>query len=358
MSNKYLIKYPKDIAAVVKQSKAGTQTLSVTAELVEPIFNKTNNKGEPAGDSPLKFYNETFSRFPFTIIANKKYATANIPVKEIPNIIKRSNKVYDIDIERSLTPVSTPTNSNAGSQGSVQNSPAFTVQITSGIFKGKTPAQVLLENPNNLDKLGNQFNWLKSNLGKNPQYEEGNKKQMFAIKEAKELFVAGKLIQQEVNIQPAQSNFQSFVIYDSGVRPKYRNKREDGMSFIYSVKISWILGNKYPVNIEISNFYAPVVERENGLLNVQVASKDPKSEVKNTIKLSTSDWENILYMMQANMRTFENEISAKMRKIANDAHFQDAQSSKVQNIPQSNQPTKTQNAQQNNQTVNTPVRTA
>ena len=46
------------------------------------------------------------------------------------------------------------------------------------------------------------------------------------------------------------------------------------------------------------------------------------------------------------MRTFENNISAEMRKASDDASFQNAQSAKAQNT------------QQNNQTVSTPVRAA
>lgn len=335
MSNQYTIKYPKDIVSVVRK-----QTLSITAELVKPNLSE--------GDSPLKFYNEHFSRFPFTIInEQKKFANANIPVREIPNIIKRSCKAYDVDMERTLMPV--PTQPVDNGQNSQQNNSAFTVQIASGMFKGKTPAQVLLENPNNLDALGKQFEWLKSNLGKNPKYETANKRQMVAIKEAKTLFVAGKLKQSDNGQQSAQhnqQNFQSFVIYDSGFRPKTRKTRSDGMSFVYSIKIAWNFGNNYPVTIEIFNYYAPVVKNNNGLLNVQFANRDQKSEIRNVMKLSAAEWENILYMMQVNMRTFENNISAEMRKASDDASFQNAQSAKAQNT------------QQNNQTVSTPVRAA
>ena len=113
MSNQYTIKYPKDIVSVVRK-----QTLSITAELVKPNLSE--------GDSPLKFYNEHFSRFPFTIInEQKKFANANIPVREIPNIIKRSCKAYDVDMERTLMPV--PTQPVDNGQNSQQNNSAFTV---------------------------------------------------------------------------------------------------------------------------------------------------------------------------------------------------------------------------------------
>ena len=81
-------------------------------------------------------------------------------------------------------------------------------------------------------------------------------------------------------------------------------------------------------------------------MNVQFANRDQKSEIRNVMKLSAAEWENILYMMQVNMRTFENNISAEMRKASDDASFQNAQSAKAQNIPQNVQP------------VSTPIRTA
>lgn len=312
------IKYPKEIASVIRK-----QTLSVNAELIKP----------EEGDSPLKFYDERFSRFPFTIInVDKKFANANISLKEMPNIFRRSEKAYDAEMEREINPASNEGNgqNEQNEQNGQKISSAYTVKISSGMFKGKTPAQVLLENPNNMKGLKNQFDFLKKNCEKYPK----NKTQMVAIKEAKELYAAGKLVNQEV-----KSQSEEFVIYNSGFRPLKRKTRQDGMSFVYSIKIYWVFGQQYPLNIEILNYYAPVTSDDKGLLNVQFAKRDVNSVIKNTMKLTAAEWENIMYIMKTNMRAYENEVGPMLRKQAADASFENYQKAtgQSQNV-QNNQP--------------------
>lgn len=70
-------------------------------------------------------------------------------------------------------------------------SPAYTVRFRAGMLAGKTPAELLLENPANRQALINQFNFLSTQ--NNPKYAAMNKSQMEAISEAIKLFDSGTL---------------------------------------------------------------------------------------------------------------------------------------------------------------------
>ena len=114
-----------------------------------------------------------------------------------------------------------------------------------GKFKGKSPAQVLQENPDNLVQLKNSENWLADRIG---QYKN-NQKQYEAIKNAIELFEEGKLIGSPV------LNGDIFSIYDSGFKSQVRQRGEDGRCPVYQIKIKCNTAKNYPISIEIQNFY-------------------------------------------------------------------------------------------------------
>lgn len=290
MSERNEIKYPKEIDSVVR-----TKTFCINAELTKP---DTDN-----GDSPLKLYSR-FSRFPITLINEKKvFANANINVTDMIDIMKRSEFAYNKEMELSMQ---TQTIENDVSS-------AYTVQISSGMLKGKTPAQALLESPDNLKALVNQFNFLKQNLDKYPR----NRVQMQAIKEAKTLFESGKLTESK-----AQGNTNNFEIYKSGFRPLKRKSREDGMCFVYDVKITWNFKQNYPLEIEIQNYYAPVTTDDRGMMNVQFSQRDKNTFIKESMKLSASEWNHIMYMTRTNMEIFERSIGNQMLKISKDASWQ------------------------------------
>lgn len=120
---------------------------------------------------------------------------------------------------------------------------------------------------------------------------------MEAIREAATLLMKGEL--EEKTIQPQQP----IVIYDSGFRPLVRKQREDGLSFVYEVHITCNPGNNYPIVVEIQNYYANVKTLPDGRLNVEGGSK---TDIQiSQMKMSTDDWSYILYMLQLNMRAFE-----------------------------------------------------
>ena len=62
------------------------------------------------------------------------------------------------------------------------------------------------------------------------------------------------------------------------------------------------------MEVEIRNYYAPVVQRENGLLNVM--AKDRADETRNVISLTLDQWSWVEHMLETNIRTFENLLAS------------------------------------------------
>ena len=289
LSNSTDLKNPKELVSVVRQ-----QTFFVESAL-------TSSKGEEDGDEPLNIYNNTFARFGLVLInKNKKAAVSSINIKEIPDIIKKSEFAYNKELNMSIN------KATAQQKTEVEKQPAYTVKISSGILKNKTPAQALIEDPKNFELLQKQYNWLKSNLGKYPK----NKTQMDAIVNAVNLYNKKEL----KNDLTTNDNSEAFQIYKSGFRYNIRKKREDGLCLIKETSISWAFDTPYPVNVEIKNYYAPVIKKEDGTVNVQ--AKDRKDLLVNSMNLTSSEWEYIIYMIKTNMRIFEDSMGQELLKKA------------------------------------------
>lgn len=296
-----MTKYPKDVAVIINRSKNSINTLSIASCLC-PAKASEN-------ESPYVVYNK-FSRFIATIIVNGKSVFGNIPIHDIANIKKRyqyiSNKAMDMEI------------SNITSTEESHSEPAYTVRFISGKLKGKTPAQVLMTDGNK-DALQGQRDWLVSKLKDYPN----NQKIIDAIDNAFTLFDQGKLNTQTNATTPSGGQF---VIYKPGMRPLRTKIREDGFWMVYEIQIFWNMGYNYPISFSISNYYAPVKEDANGVLNVQVASKDKSSEITHEIKMSDADFDDVLRKIDTNMRMFETihaseifEDSEKAREANRDA---------------------------------------
>ena len=171
-----------------------------------------------------------------------------------------------------------------------------------------------MENPNvNKKMLLNQVDWLQKHLAQYPR----NQVQIDAINEALRLFDTGKLTAQSAPSQPVERTDNE--IYKSGMRPLIRRKNKNGKTFVYEVKISWIPGSEKPIEIEIKNYFAPVVKRENGLLNVM--AKEKEEEIKNVFPMTMNEWLWLDHILNAQMRTFEDMNAARLYKIAKDEEW-------------------------------------
>lgn len=316
------LKNPKECFCLRQQ-----QTFFVLNELTMPTCQD--------GSEPLTFHHETFSRFRFVIInQDKRPATANIPVAELPgifeevknkNLLKKMNSSENktVGMIQSIGKMTQKLISRFVGQTNTEkvsidaNSPAFTLAISAGQLRGKTPVAALLENTEiNKKLLLNQIAWLEQNLSRYPK----NKNQIDAIKEALNLYEKGLLKNTTASAQvstPAVNSVDKNVVYSTGFRPLIRRKNTNGKSFVYEIKILWHENLPKPVEFEIRNYYAPVVQDEKGLLNVQ--AKEREDEIKNSFSLTIEEWFWMEHILEAQISTFESIQAAKMYKTANDA---------------------------------------
>lgn len=264
------MKYPYDIVSIVRQ-----KTLSIEAHF-------TQGKTE----SPMKVFDDTFSRFAATIIAEGETAYFNIPIESLPGIRVRT----DIAANEQFRPKAIIPKSTANSTVDT-NSIAFTKKFLTGNLKGKSPAEVLLEDPVNGSKtLNNQYKWLKEHLKDYPK----NKDLMDAI------VAASKLDLSNITEADTGSMVSSAIeILDIGCRPLIRKQRDDGKSFVYEGKVVWDTSRKYPVTVSIKNYYATVVKKENGTLNVNLSSKDTETAVEKEFNMTADEWLSTLHEMES-----------------------------------------------------------
>lgn len=249
-------KYPYDIVSIVRK-----KTLSVEAHLI-PDFET----------SPLKVFHESYSRFVFTILdkeSEQKAAYMNIHVDELPRI----KAVTDLAFARTFK-FDTPLPDIPGAPLVTQ------VRFRMGSAKGKTPFDILSEDyEKGTQILNDQYAFLAKGAERFP----ANKQEMDAIIQASQLDPSiFKKQEQEAG------TFSPITLFEQTARPLTRKTDESGRSFCYEGKVMWNPGQNYPVEVQISNYYAPVIKKENGLLNVQVSQK--VAETKKNFMTTDGEW--------------------------------------------------------------------
>lgn len=259
-------KYPFDIISLVRPNK----TMSIEARI-------TPNQGE----HPLQPYAD-FSRFKLNVINEKKAAWINMKFDSIPSLKKRTEHILEKYYEYKYGKM----------EMSNSNSPAYTVRFMAGTYRGKTPVEILLENPKNgKDILNKQYLFLKENLQKFPK----NKELIDAIADASK---------QDLTDVAVKSAPSPFPLLEIGARPQMNKKREDGKVLCCECKVTFSCSDNFPVAIKILNYYAPVKKREDGRLNVSVSEKDTKTEISNEFKLSEEEWLFALSEMERVLNNF------------------------------------------------------
>ncbi len=238
---KYKIDHPREIAHEFTSIADSRKMYSL-----EQYLFKQREDGEVSKDgiihlpNPLEIFSDE-SRFLVTIVdgASSTFCNANIPLADFYEIEEETRYAFD-----QILKCRHKGNSNTNKDDPAGQA-AYNVLIEFGKFKGKSPAQVLQENSDNLAQLKNSENWLADRIG---QYKN-NQKQYDAIKNAIELFEEGKLIGSPV------LNGDIFLIYDSGFKSQVRQRGEDGRCPVYQIKIKCNTAKNYPISIEIQNFY-------------------------------------------------------------------------------------------------------
>lgn len=263
--------YPNEIFTL--QTK--TKTFGIDA------FFKRREENE---GSPMKvFSDDRLTRFVFTILENKTAVSCNIPFNRLESLMYATKYAY----EKHMDNLYVPKNQN-------NSSPAFTERFFAGNLKGKTPADILIENPEKgKDMLNTQYKWLKANLDKYPQ----NQRLIDALLDATKLT--------EEDLKGAASSGNSVIeLLNVGVRPQIRKRKENGYCPCREATVVWKVGSDYPVNIKIKNYEAPVIIKEDKTVNVKITEKNKDSEVIGEFNIGPEDWISAVSQMKLTKESY------------------------------------------------------
>lgn len=324
------LKYPKEVYSALSADKV----LSITAHLIPSEVEK--------GTSPYKIYQAGKSRFVFSVVntKDKTYPTGNIRVDEIAGILANTKSAHQIDmfskipvfhqmfaaikelhkmvsgVQEAIRMVwyflKTGQIPQATKSVEVKPTLANSVVIANGKLKGKTPFQVISEDARSIVDLNKQVEWLEKNLARFPD----NQKQIDAIKEALQLHESGKLVAGDVSAG-ARVTFGTIPIYEPSPRALVREKDQNGLCPVYEIGIYWHVGDRYPVEIRVKRYKAPVVKQESGVINPQ---RSEAVEVQdNFFKLTSAQWADCTRLIEANMNRFEFVVAARQFREAEEA---------------------------------------
>ena len=182
-----------------------------------------------------------------------------------------------------------------------KKSAAYTVKIKFGPFKDRTPAEVLLESPNNYNPLCDTYNKLMA--ANDPKFARQNSVVANAIAEAGNLFMNGQLDKTSVN------TYQKIIIWDGMRTPNVNKVNQKGLTEARTAKITFDMDpdNKEPYCIEIMNCMAPPVQ------GAQIGARLSQCEDKITLMMNFSEeawygfWKDTIEAKTSFGRLMENE---------------------------------------------------
>lgn len=284
--------------------KRTTKTIGVDCYLFAP--ERTDNSC-----SPLELHNG-FSRFLFTIVDKSTPSTtvtpkANIPSRDLACIKLKT----DIAMQQYFLG-GTPAVS-AGDDNIFANSPAFTQKLFCNSYKGKTPAEVLLGNPQEKENLLKTKQWLQANVEKYPK----NKEQIVAIDDALKLLEIGEL--QNAPSTPASSSVLS--IYKTEYK-HMSQKNEQGHTLVYSIDITFDASKNYPFTVEITNCFAPIEVLSTG--QHRPIMNQATHTVKSSIALSDNEWVGLITHLSQVKTYFELTNFRPLYQMAQEYSYQNS----------------------------------
>lgn len=238
-------KYPQQIAVI----KRRTMTLGIDANL-ELAGKATNTRAEETILPPLSMHGP-FSCFRWTLIDKSGvqpiYPSANLPCSEAPTLRTKVNAVIGQNTLRK------PKTADMTNQ-----SLAYSVKIRLPKFKGRTPAEILLENGEALNDLLGAKEYLEQQAP-NSRYQESNLQQAKAIEEAVMLYNDGKLSAKSV-----EGSESGFVVYHRPQKVLLNRPSRNDHYFVYSFKIECLPEYNYPWVISIGNAYMKIKKKSDG----------------------------------------------------------------------------------------------
>lgn len=277
-----IFEYPFDIKTLFSKSRGEQRTFSVEARF-------TPRPDEE--DSPLKIFDNSFSRFVLTVINDGKTASANFGIEKLACLKAKTRYVYEQYLNNSYACTSI-------SNGSMSN-----VTFKCGSLKGKTPSDVLRENGDNgTEILKKQRNWLSQNLSAHPENKE--------VIDAIDCVLSGNVSETTSGDNGISMPVITLAETPAPIVLKRRKNKAGNKSLVYEYHIQWNTdpSRNSPVSIQIRQFYAPYKETQ---LPVPVLKDDKGNSLveddrKCYFNLTAEQWLDIVDSMEKAHAAFYN----------------------------------------------------
>ena len=236
---------------------------------VEAHFSKAEES-----EYPLAVFGR-FARLVFTVIdkndSKRKYCAVNMQYDKIAGFLKRGAFALEKYLSSEITGVSEATDGT---------SPAYTVRMTTGKYKGMTVAEIIARFPDCIKELNSHYEFLAENAEKYP----ANKRQMEAISDAAEIMKNGG----SFTSSEAGSTAPFIRVFDPVPLPQVRKTREDGLSPVAELEVICDCSKNAPFEFTISNYFAPVQVDEIG--KMKAIKSQMQDFVKHSFSISVEEW--------------------------------------------------------------------
>lgn len=276
--------YPEQIWS----TKNDKQNLCIEDHLSLPRQQEYENGSDKGKLQPMTAHG-IFSKFKLTILNYEQHRSVGINIDP--------KKLKSIELKTQAAELIRMQKQSQSSSDSAQ-SPAYTVTILGGHanIKGKTPAQAIMEDINNISLLQAQAQYLAANVSK----YRGNQSQLDAINDAFTLYNAGQL----------QAADLPLIIYTDDKVPNKATKDAEGYTNFNSCKITCNFNMNYPIKVEIMN--AKVLLNQQGNPDMQSA----KDKASYSYQMTLEEWEDAVSTMTEAKRLFEENGYMDRRAVA------------------------------------------
>ena len=249
---------------------------------------------EKSSASPLEA--PGYSRFKLTIIdktgPKPVFPFANIPERDVCAISKATDTAY----EKKVMHEASQQAANAAAGGSA----AYTARFHLGNNKGRTPADILIEDPGKREALLKDREYLKERVGKFTQ----NQVIIDGIDDAVALLDAGKLA------KAGASGYMPPVITIYDKKYKFLTsesaKDSEGRCRIYSISMRCDLSRKYPFVVEVENAMGFVNPTKTGGSAVDMQSLINRE--KAAMHLTDGEFVGLAAALEGNYKAFQHAV--------------------------------------------------
>ncbi len=216
-----------------------------------------------------------FSRLIFTVIdkndSKRKYCTVNMQYDKIAGFLNRGGFALEKYLSNEITGMSEVKNGT---------SPAYTVRMTTGKFKGMTVAEIIARFPDCIKELNSHYEFLAENAEKYP----ANKRQMEAISDAAGIMKNGG----SFTASETGGSAPFIRVFDPVPLPQVRKTREDGMCPVAELEVVCDCSKNAPFEFTVSNYFAPVQVDEIG--KMKAIKSQMQDFVKHSFSISVEEW--------------------------------------------------------------------